>query len=285
MSDHHQCLTSTVPDQHHDYRESDRLWLGLETTDGGRRSVLEVRPELVNPGGALYGGAAVATAVTLMESLTDRFVVWTTVQFVASCGVGEILEMDTVVSAAGRRTSQLRVVATVAGREIFVALGALGTARPGGLDGQWEVMPDVSPPQDSEPLTWSAPSGWQPPESSHLDLGERRVAVPEGPAEVNRLLVWSRMKDHPSASPAMMGWQADMLGMAVAQARPGITGGTSLDNTIRFGRPVESDWVLVDMRAHAMVDGYGHGTVHLWSEAGVLVATAAQTCIMRPRTP
>jgi acyl-CoA thioesterase len=265
-----------------DYRERDREWLGLETTDGGRSARLVVREDLVNPAGTLYGGTAVAAAVTLMESISDRFVVWTTVQFVSTCALGETLEMETVISAAGRRSSQLRVVARAGGREVFVALGALGTARGGDTNGQWEQMPDVPPPEDCLRLDFTERAVPWPVERSHIDIVDRRIAVPRSGDVDNQVAMWSRMPQHPSTSPAMLGWHADMLGMAVAKAKPGLYGGTSLDNTIRFGPPVDTEWVLVDLRAHSLVEGYGHGTVHVWAPDGSLVATGGQTCIVRP---
>lgn len=265
-----------------EYRQRDREWLGLETADGGRTARLPVRADLVNPAGTLYGGSAVAAAVTLMESIADRFVVWTTVQFISTCELGDVLEMETVVSATGNRSSQLRVVARVGDREIFVALGALGTPRGGDTNGQWERMPDVPSPDECETLDFSLRSPAFPAERSHIDIVDRRVAVPRSGDVPNQVALWSRMPQHPSTSPAMLGWHADMLGMAVAKAKPGMYGGTSLDNTIRFCQPVESEWVLVDMRAHALVGGYGHGTVHVWAPDGSLVATGGQTCIVRP---
>ena len=56
---------------------------------------------------------------------------------------------------------------------------------------------------------------------------------------------------------------------------------TSLDNTIRFGRLEPTAWVLCDNRMEYAGNGFGHGTVHLWSEAGTLLATASQSMIVR----
>ena len=72
--------------------------------------------------------------------------------------------------------------------------------------------------------------------------------------------------------------------------RPGprpLGGGNSLDNTLRVARVVPTEWVLIDMRMHAVRNGFGHGLVHLWAEDGTLMATASQSTIVRhwkPRT-
>lgn len=58
-------------------------------------------------------------------------------------------------------------------------------------------------------------------------------------------------------------------------------GGNSLDNTLRIIDLVPTEWVLLDVRVHAIANGFGHGLVHLWSEGGSLLATASQSTILR----
>ena len=70
--------------------------------------------------------------------------------------------------------------------------------------------------------------------------------------------------------------------MSVAHALGVVTGGTSLDNTIRIGSFVGTEWVLLDLRPHLAAGGYGHGVANIWSEDGHLLATASQTAAMRP---
>ncbi len=42
-----------------------------------------------------------------------------------------------------------------------------------------------------------------------------------------------------------------------------------------------TDWVLLDIRVHAVERGFGHGLVHMFAEDGTLLATASQSCIVR----
>jgi hypothetical protein len=72
-------------------------------------------------------------------------------------------------------------------------------------------------------------------------------------------------------------WHSQALGRWVRS--------NSLDNTIRLVRPVATEWVLLDIRVHAVHDGFGHGLVHLWSGDGVLMATASQSAIVRDEAP
>ena len=46
-----------------------------------------------------------------------------------------------------------------------------------------------------------------------------------------------------------------------------------------------TEWVLLDIRIHAVAHGFGHGVVHLWAEDGTLLATASQSAIVRLMSP
>ena len=46
-------------------------------------------------------------------------------------------------------------------------------------------------------------------------------------------------------------------------------------------RLVPTEWVLLDIRVHAVERGFGHGLVHMFAEDGTLLATASQSCIVR----
>ena len=60
--------------------------------------------------------------------------------------------------------------------------------------------------------------------------------------------------------------------------------GSSLDNTLRLlGRPQSGavgEWVLVEMRVDAVVDGVGHVTSNLWNDRLELLAIGTQTCVV-----
>jgi acyl-CoA thioesterase len=44
---------------------------------------------------------------------------------------------------------------------------------------------------------------------------------------------------------------------------------------------VPTQWVLIDIKAHGLARGFGHGLVHMFAEDGTLMATASQSCIAR----
>ena len=63
----------------------------------------------------------------------------------------------------------------------------------------------------------------------------------------------------------------DFVPGGIGQALGRRAGGNSLDNTLRVAHRVPTDWVLADIRVHAIADGFGHGLVHLWAEDGTLL--------------
>jgi acyl-CoA thioesterase len=73
----------------------------------------------------------------------------------------------------------------------------------------------------------------------------------------------------------------DFVPMGVGQALGVRGGGNSLDNTLRVVHLVPTEWVLLDIRAHAVERGFGHGLVQMFAEDGTLLATASQSCIVR----
>jgi acyl-CoA thioesterase len=82
-------------------------------------------------------------------------------------------------------------------------------------------------------------------------------------------------------SAAALAILGDYVPFGVGQALGAQAGGNSLDNTLRVATLVPTEWVLLDIRVHAIANGFGHGVVHLWAEDGTLLAMASQSCIVR----
>ena len=76
---------------------------------------------------------------------------------------------------------------------------------------------------------------------------------------------------------ATISFLADMVPSAVARAAGKMGGGTSLDNSIRYGAMTDTDWILLDMDPYFGSSGYLHGAARIWAQDGTLVAVASQT--------
>ena len=93
--------------------------------------------------------------------------------------------------------------------------------------------------------------------------------------------IWVRLPELLEMSAAALAIIGDFVPSGIGQALGKRAGGNSLDNTLRVAHRVPTDWVLADIRVHAVADGFGHGLVHLWAEGGTLLGTASQSTIVR----
>lgn len=264
--------------------DGDHRFLGTRRTGEGEWEV-PVTAALLTPAGGLYGGAGIAIAAAALESATGRPLRWITAQFAGTATDGEVLSVHVEAEAVGRRVTQARARAAVASRTVVHAVAALGEDRTEAATGTWVEMPRVPAPAESSELSFPMPT-----EGTFFARTERRFALGPAPGDLGsgwvdgpqpQLAVWSRIVDHVSTTPAMLGWLADMVPMGVGAALGRAMGGTSLDNTLRIVEPATADWVLVDIRAIGASAGYGHGAVHLWAPDGTLLATGAQTAVLR----
>ena len=278
---------------------SDAEFLGLESTGEPGRYRFVVEPHLARHDGYLYGGTAIAVSVAVAELVTERTTLWMTTQFVATSPPKEVISVHAEVLAPGRRTNQVRVTGTDSnGVTMFASLGATAHLRPQGLTGAFEKMPDVDPPEKSIPQTSPfqamlrhAGIDYQVPEEVQrvgftqvIEFREPTVHSHPDPGP-GRSCFWVRRVDNEPISAAIAAFMADMVPMSVAHAAGSIGGGISLDNTIRAAEFDETRWILIDMRPHIAVGGYGHGSVFIWSQSGRLLAQAGQSCSLIQFSP
>jgi acyl-CoA thioesterase len=248
---------------------SDLAWLGLERHREGRWS-FELTSPLTRHDGKLYGGTGIAVMVATMEAETARDSLWTTVQYAGSADIGERIDCHVEVLANGKRTSQVRMTATVGDRIVLAAIGATGQARTGPIEAAMSTMPEVPSPDECD--AWGSMRHWHDPDkpTSWLQIAEMRH-VEDGGA------IWARMKAAGPQTRATVAFLADMVPSSVVRAAGKMGGGTSLDNSLRYGRLVDTEWILLDMDPWFGSGGYVHGAARVWSEDGALLGVASQT--------
>jgi acyl-CoA thioesterase II len=239
-----------------------------------------IEPFNSNFGGSIYGGAALGAAVEMLECVTGSRVRWATARFLRAPGIGSELVLSQVADFAGRRSSHMTVTGTHGDQVAFEVTAVVGNGDPvGGISGQWAAMPAVPPPAD-------CPAVPDRPEHASNAAGQadRRTArAGNGGRAPGRSSVWTRLKGGGTSTPAGLAWIADSIAAGLSRSVGPLALATSLDNTIRYAAAAQSEWVLVDVHAHASADGYAYGDVHLFSESGTLLATGSQTCIARVR--
>jgi acyl-CoA thioesterase len=249
-------------------------WLGLDPIDDGRTGFV-LTPRLARFDGKLFGGTGLAVVVAALEAATQRHALWATVQFVGSADEGDRIDVAVEVLAAGHNTTQARVTATSGGRVVLSALGSTARVRNDGFGHRFGVMPDVSSPDDSPPFTLGFPT--PPPEmrrSGPFSVADFRMAKAEGESQS----VWVRLRDD-ALTHASVAYLADFVPNAVLRAAGKLGGGTSLDNSIRFGPPIADDaeWLLIDSDPYFADNGFVHGAARLWTADGTLIGVASQT--------
>ena len=259
-------------------------FFGLEPTAKPSSWRLTVVPSLISGTGALFGGCGLGAAIEVMEQVTGRPCIWATAQFLSFARPPSELELDVVEAVRGHQISQARVIARVGEREILTVVGALGH-RPGALTGQWATRPDVPPPADCPPRPMM-----QRHQGTIMDRFESRLADARPYWELTGIpgsgnaALWVRVPELVDTSAAALAMIGDFVPFGIGQALGVRAGGNSLDNTLRVAHRVPTEWVLADVRVHAIADGFGHGLVHLWAEDGTLLGTASQSTIVRSHT-
>ena len=233
----------------------------------------------------LFGGAGMAAGLAAIEAATGRPTVWAAAQYLSYARPGKTLTLEVKVPVSGKYTSQARVIISDGDDEILTVNAALG-ARPGAPEVQWAVLPEVPPPEACTVMDYN----WVRRADDINQYVEKRVAAGRfgaaqgegGPSPDGIARLWLRMSD--PAQPVdriALAVMADFLPSGIGNALGTAAGGNSLDNTIRFGRAVPTEWVLADLRIHSASQGFVHGRVHLFAQSGELLATASQSMILR----
>ena len=259
-----------------------RSFLGLRQSHNPYRWSMEVVPGLCTTGSFLFGGCGLGAALSALEGTSGRSTVWATAQYLSYAKPGEVVDIDVTLAVEGHQMTQARAVCHVGNREILTVNAALGH-RPLEHRGQWERMPNVPPPAECGERPFRMPVDGTI--NDHLD---QRVAKGralddlDGTQGDGQTLMWARLpgviEGVDAAALAVLG---DFVPMGVGQALGVRGGGNSLDNTLRVVNLVPTEWVLLDIRVHAVERGFGHGLVHMFAEDGTLLATASQSCIVR----
>jgi acyl-CoA thioesterase II len=241
---------------------------------------MPVVPELCAGTGALFGGAGLGAAIEVLETTTGRPLVWATAQYLSYVRPPSVLDIEAVQAVVGHQVTQARAVACAGPQEVLTVNAALGR-RPVDVDGTWTAPPDVPRPLDCPLRPLLERFRGTIMERLEIRLARAREVdeLPGPPGDGNSAL-WVRLPglDLSAAALAVVG---DYVPFGIGQALGERIGGNSLDNTLRVAHGVPTEWVLADVRVHAVADGFGHGLVHLWAEDGTLLGTASQSAIVR----
>lgn len=264
---------------------STAAFIGLESTDDPMTWRLPITKVMTTARGALYGGSGLAAVIAALQVSTSRPLVWATAQYLSFVHMPATLDVRLQTPVAGARTTQARGTVWNGDQEILTVLATLGH-RDEPAHWTYAEPPDVPTPDETRRQVVAEAEG-----TIHdvLDMrivrgvSRRQLLRGKPPVETGgRAAYWVRL---PGGRHVPDAAELALVGDLVPSAFPSATGqpisGSSLDNTIRTGKLVETEWVLADVHVHAVVDGYGHGIAHLWSQDGTLLGTASQSAFVR----
>lgn len=262
-------------------------FFSLRPTHNSHRWFLPVTQDIAaGPPGHLFlfGGVGLGAAVTALERTLESPVIWATAQYTSFAQLDTTVDFDVHEVNAGKNLSQARVVAHIHDREILVVSAALGKRE--GPSDQW-LIPEPAPSPENCPKI----NHWrnQTPLAARLEKRLIEGRFPDGNpitgrGKSGRLRLWIRSSENIPVSAAFLAVVADFAVDATSNAMGRYCGGNSLDNTIRFGPIVPSEWLLCDLEIEAIHSGITHSQMKIFSQDGILMASASQSLILRMHT-
>jgi acyl-CoA thioesterase II len=234
--------------------------------------------------GFLFGGAGLAAAILALEAAADRPTIWATAHYLAYAKPGSRVTIHCALPAIGKSITQARATMTGEEGEVLTVVAALGERA--GIEDQWSGIAHVKRPEDCSELPhWGDPGtigGRLRFRIAKGHFGDSGSAA--GRAEDGLLLTWVQPREDGMAiDRAMLAVIGDFMTPALRNATGRRIGGNSLDNTIRYGRIVPTEWVLCETRMDMAANGFAHGTMRMFAEDGTLMAVASQSIILRIR--
>jgi acyl-CoA thioesterase len=243
-----------------------------------------VTEQLATPGRFLFGGCGLAAGIVALEQASGRPTIWASAQYLSYATLDAEVRVRTELLVEGGHVTQARATATVDRREILTVNAALGTgtltaAAP-------RLMPAVPDPEECPPL--ERPFDVDRSIFKHVDCRLAMLHHDDGVDGANAKglpAIWSRIPGHLEASAATLAIFGDFVSGGVSQLTGRPTRGRSLDNTLRMVTLEATEWVLCEIRMHALVGGFAQGTAFLWSRTGTLLATASQSIAAKLHEP
>ena len=225
----------------------------------------------------LFGGAGVAAAIHAMERFSGQEALWGCAQFQSVAKIGQTLELVETARVAGRSISQFSISAQVDGETVLQFTGATGDTRPHAEDQNWvhrETMPDIA-----------AAKFVVAHNDAHEDIHGRFEArqvkgrfgkFSRDPRTDNQKVeVWFRPFSG-VVDRAVLAMLCDFVPATTTNALGVRSGGRSIDNHIRFGRMVPTEWVLAEFHMVSIAHGTGYGMSTLYAEDGTIMAIGSQ---------
>ena len=258
-------------------RKSSSEFLPLSPLDTSGSFSMDVRYDLCSGRGDLWGGVALAAAMNaLSERVEGMPVVFASAQFLKNKSGARSLVIDSEIASHSRTVAQGYVRGTLDEEDFLRVSACLGKRKKSdAVDTPTPLT--VSHYKDCENVDLGKPRTAM---HSHTELrlahGMFGVTGQGKPSDNGVLSMWLRMPQVTNDTGALA-ILADYMLSGIGNSLGKVAYGVSLDNTIRFARIVPTDWIQCDIKMDHVGNGFGYGTADLFSEDGVLMATASQS--------
>ena len=230
-------------------------FFGLTRAGDGNTWELPVVPQLCSGLGALFGGCGLGASIEALEQSTGRPLVWATAQYLSYARPPSVVELDDHRGRAGPSHRPRRACRRARRRrgDLHGHRRARDRASPAGR-ASGRVRPDVP-----APAAVAAASHARPPRRARSATASRCASPTPARSRSSTAC--------PATGAARCGYACPTLEMSAAAARdrrrlravrhrpgagPSRAGGNSLDNTLRVVRAHPTEWVLADIRVHAV---------------------------------
>jgi acyl-CoA thioesterase len=118
-----------------------------------------------------------------------------------------MIQGTTELRAQGRDIVQVQVTGRTGDRVLFVTVGATATPREDGLEGQYEAMPEVPPPESFPPVDF----GLGGPDAIRGFTEQVEYLLVPSVTPGGPLMMWSRLRNGNPATNATIAFVADMV--------------------------------------------------------------------------
>lgn len=257
-----------------------KKFLNLTEHEGSAEFSMPVAAQNCTALGFLYGGAALATSIEVMESCTLRPTIWATTQFINFARTPDSLQIEANKRSEGRNISHAAMSAYIDKEMVFSALGSFGR-REVDTQTQWATMPDLDKPENCPIFGSGKFKGDKECIDKRIEFKVARGSLRKDQVSEGQMVLWARVPEIDDICASSLALMADYLPVGAGSMLKLPAGGNSLDNSIRIVNVVPTEWVMCECDVRAIQNGVGHATMNMWSQDGVLLAVASQSFIFR----
>jgi acyl-CoA thioesterase II len=221
------------------------------------------------------GGSILDAAIHALEKTCARPLIQANATFLKAPRVGETCSIEVSLRQEGRAISIAEALVSQDGESAATIQATLG-ARPSELAFQWESAHPAADPDDCAPIPFVRAD----PGDLHTELEMRLISGP-GDHECGRMAFWLKALTHKPLNAAFLAIAADYAPEAIHLAIARKAGAVSFDNTLRIVKLAPTDWIRCETRLAAIHGGHFHAGMHIFARDGTLLATAAQSGVVR----